>query len=123
MQSPFHAVDQIAGAYRAMAERARYRPQAPSDGFGHITVPLEELDLDAEARAYAVRWLGEERQREFWIGCPDWHTAVPMVWAVEAARLMCGGPESYEFAIALLEMASERMRTVQASLVRREARR
>ncbi len=43
-----------------MAREARYRPAAPSDGFGNITVPEDELDLDAEARAYAERWSREE---------------------------------------------------------------
>jgi hypothetical protein len=36
--------EQIAVAYRLMSERGHYRPAAPSDGFGNITVPLRQLD-------------------------------------------------------------------------------
>jgi len=35
-----------------MAARAHYRPAAPSDGFGGITVPLEDLKTEAEAREW-----------------------------------------------------------------------
>lgn len=58
---------QIETAYVQMAEEARYRPAAPSDGFGHITVPLEDLDLDAEARAYARSWDRDEDAGEYWV--------------------------------------------------------
>lgn len=103
-------VKQIEDAYREMVERARYRPAAPSDGLGNVAVPLEELDLEAEARDYAERWLAEEDRHEFYVGVPDYSTAVPMVWTIEAARLMCGMPEHYARAVTLLEMAAERLR-------------
>ena len=45
-------------AYLLMAKEARYRPKAPSDGFGHIVLSLaEQLDqkrLEDEAGAYAA---------------------------------------------------------------------
>jgi hypothetical protein len=50
---------QIAAAYRRMAAEARYRPAAPSDGLGGITVPVEQLGLDAEAIRYARNWWAE----------------------------------------------------------------
>lgn len=46
----FNVHEQIRNAYRRMAAEAHYRPTAPSDGMGSITVPL---DLQAEATAYA----------------------------------------------------------------------
>lgn len=51
-------MEQIEAAYKKMARF--YRPAAPSDGYTHITVPEDELDLDAEARAYAVDWWESE---------------------------------------------------------------
>jgi hypothetical protein len=53
-------IEQMEGAYRRMAEEARYRPRAPSDGLGNITVPVEKLDLNAEANRYARDWWVEE---------------------------------------------------------------
>ena len=38
-------LDQLHSTYEHMA--TFYRPAAPSDGFGHISVPIEKLDLDA----------------------------------------------------------------------------
>jgi hypothetical protein len=44
-------------AYKCMANQARYRPQAPSDGFGNITLELPEINdltqLSKEANEYA----------------------------------------------------------------------
>ena len=78
-------------AYRHMAAIG-YRPAAPSDGMGTITVPLEQLDLDDEARRYARRFIAEEHTRTFWLGVTDYTTNRAFAWTVEAARLMCAGP-------------------------------
>lgn len=83
-------VDNIVEAYKHMAVDGRYRPAAPSDGFGHITVPLDTLDLDAEAAEYAQRWRAEEDDGRFDIGCTDYSLAPATVYAVEAARELCG---------------------------------
>lgn len=96
-------VAQIADAYRQLAERANYRPGAPSDGHGTITVPVEELDLDREAHEYAVRWLAEERDGRFLIGCPDYSGGPLMVYLVEAARATCA--VNYVLAQELVTMA------------------
>jgi hypothetical protein len=81
---------QLDRAYRTMAREARYRPAAPSDGLGSITVPLADLDLDAECRDYARAWWRDEDNGRFHIGCPCFETRPAMVYAVEAARALCG---------------------------------
>lgn len=83
-------VAQLEAAYRRMAREGRYRPAAPSDGFGGIAIPPEELDLDAEAREYAAEWWAAEDAQEFWVGCCNFPTRPATVFAVEAARLLCG---------------------------------
>jgi hypothetical protein len=85
---------QIERAYRRMANEVRYRPTAPSDGMGHITVPEEELDLDAEARAYAENWWSWEDARKFTIGCANYEDRPTMIFALEAARMCCSGGDS-----------------------------
>ena len=96
---------QISAAYRRMATAARYRPAAPSDGLGNITVPLSDLDLDEEAHHYAERWWSEEDAFEFWIGCCDGPTRPATIYAVEAARCMCAGSEAHPIARRLLLLA------------------
>jgi hypothetical protein len=54
----------IKSAYRTMATAANYRPAAPNDGFGNITTPAEELDLEREADQYAAHWLREEKTHD-----------------------------------------------------------
>ena len=51
-ESPRTFEKQLTEAYWRMAARAHYRPAAPSDGFGGITVPLEDLKTEAEAREW-----------------------------------------------------------------------
>lgn len=84
------AQDRISRAYRAMAA-AGYRPAAPSDGLGNITVPLEQMNLDAECISYAERWKTEEDTDHFYTGCTDGTSLVAAVWALEALRLMNAG--------------------------------
>jgi hypothetical protein len=98
--------DQLAGTYRLMAGKGRYRPAAPSDGFGHITVPVRELSMDAEIMDYAAQWWGEEESREWHLGCPTFDLRPAMVLAVEAARACCGGDR--ELAARLLDLAARR---------------
>lgn len=76
--------------YQRMSEEARYRPSAPSDGMGNITVPLAELDLEAEAVEYARHWWNEEEHGRYTIGCPDMTHRAALVFLVEAARNLCG---------------------------------
>lgn len=96
-------LEQIADAYRRMADEARYRPQAPSDGLGNITVALEQLDLDEEAETYARHWWTQEDDGEFYIGCCNYPTRAATVFAIEAARCLCGAQD--DVALELLRMA------------------
>jgi len=68
-----------------------YRQQAPSDGFGTITTPLQELDPDYEAVAYARRFIAEEDTDQYWAGCTHFEFNRAAVWALEAFRLMNAG--------------------------------
>jgi hypothetical protein len=94
--------EQIGRAYRRMAEF--YRPAAPSDGFGNLAVPQEELDLDAEAREYTQRWWEEENNGNYWIGSCNHATRPATIYAVEAARLMCGVADN-EVVLRVLRLA------------------
>jgi len=76
-----NSIEQIQAAYRRMAEGARYRPAAPSDGFGNITVPFEDLNLDEEAAKYAARWMTEEDEGVFRLGCCDFSTRAAAIFA------------------------------------------
>ena len=105
MRPPLDIEEQIASAYRQMAHGACYRPSAPSDGMGHITVPVEELDLDAECSRYAAQWWREEDEWDFFIGCCHYQFRPATVFAVEAARLMCSADG--ETALRLLRMAAD----------------
>jgi hypothetical protein len=83
--------EQIASVYLIMADQARYRPAAPSDGYGNITVPAPELDLDAEIRDYAAAWLQSEDNGSYWCGSPDYPLRKVMILCIEAARACAGG--------------------------------
>jgi hypothetical protein len=104
-----------------MARHAGFRPAAPSDGFGGITLTEEELRdpavLEAEARRYAADFVKQDDAMEYPIGCPDGTFNKAFCLAIEAARIMCGGPVSmhgFDNAAAartLLTMAIEEIDT------------
>lgn len=96
---------QIELAYRRMAEEAKYRPSAPSDGFGTITVPLTELDLDAEAGEYAEQWSRDEDSDTYWVGCCHYPYRPAVIFAIEAVRNLNGGISGKATALTLLKMA------------------
>jgi hypothetical protein len=104
--------EQVAGAYKLMAERARYRPAAPSDGMGSITVPPEELNLERESLQYAARWWEEEDNHKFHVGCCNHSTRPATIFAIEAARLMCAGHSANKTALELLQLAVEQLKSV-----------
>jgi endonuclease/exonuclease/phosphatase (EEP) superfamily protein YafD len=97
--------EQIETTYRRMDAEARYRPCAPGDGMGNIVVPLEELDIEAEAREYADAWWAEEDDGSFYVGCCDHLTRPATIFAMEAARCLCGADP--ETAARLLRLAAE----------------
>jgi hypothetical protein len=83
-------LQRFAEAYTMMAELG-YRPAAPGNGFGGITVPAAELEVSVEAREYATRFAAEENTNEYWAGCTDYTFNRAAVLALEAFRLMNGG--------------------------------
>lgn len=104
-------LQRVREAYLRMAREAKYRPQAPSDGFGNIQLTEKELQdperLDKEASEYARRFIKEENSTGFHIGVSDYRTNRALVFTIEAARLLCGPHDSHSFALKLLEMAVE----------------
>lgn len=81
---------QVIHVYARMAREAKYRPAAPGDGLGNITVPVAELDMKQEAAAYAAAWGREEQSMDFFLGCPSFGDRPALVFIVEAARLLNG---------------------------------
>ena len=114
MALPTETRHQIESAYKAMATKAKYRPAAPSDGMGNISVPVEALNLDKEAAEYARDWWKEEDDQTFDIGCCDQVTRPATIFAIEAARNMCAGVGGQETALRLLKMAVKELETVKA---------
>src|SRR2546425_1567311 len=101
---------QLTEAYWRMAAKAHYRPSAPSDGFGGITRPLEDLKIEAEARDYARRWWREEDEGgSFNIGLANFEARRAMVYAVEIARLCCDGREAMPFPLKLAQVLVEEL--------------
>jgi hypothetical protein len=105
-------LEQIKSAYREMAAKARYRPAAPSDGFGNITASYAQLNLEEEAQSYAKRWRKETDSCNFFIGKDEGYTRRAMIYSVEAARNMCGGRFGDKVALRLLKMAVAEMERV-----------
>ena len=99
--------DRLREAYIAMSKRAKYRPAAPIDGCGNITLPDEVLadpqQLGKEAAHYATEFINEGYR--FWIAVSDFSTNRALVYTIESARNLCGGLRSIDTAIRLLEMA------------------
>jgi hypothetical protein len=114
MELPTKTRHQIESAYDAMAKNAKYRPAAPSDGMGNITVPEEELNLTEEAVEYTRKWWKEEDDQSFHVGCCDYSTRPATIFAIEAARNMCAGVGGQTTALRLLKMAVRELETVTA---------
>jgi hypothetical protein len=106
-----------------MAERARYRPAAPGDGFGNITLSTKQLDdpqrLAKEAAVYAKRFIAEEDGRTFRIGVSNFRTNRAFVYVIEAARCLCGGAD--DVAATLLKMASDEIHEMKTDMTTEEA--
>jgi hypothetical protein len=85
--TPFNRLIEI---YIEMAEKLKYRPSAPSDGFGHAIDTGEPVTLLDEARAFAKDFLEEERTDKFWIGCSDFRALDLFVYSIHLARAIAG---------------------------------
>lgn len=99
--------NQIRDTYGNMASRARYRPAAPAGPLGEIYMPDAELDIEQEKDDYTAKWWRQEDEGNFFIGCANGSTRPAMIYAVEAARLLCGGSSNDPNALELLRMAVE----------------
>lgn len=111
-------VAQFIDAYKQMANEARYRPAAPSDGMGHITVPLAQLDLNKEALEWTGWWLGGREEEAYkLVGCADFHERAALAMVIEAASCLCG--VMYRPAARLLRLAADMLDKAQA---RRDAK-
>jgi hypothetical protein len=101
----------FAQAYLMMA-RTKYRPSAPSDGFGNIQLSREEYNdrerLFREAVQYAAAFnRDEDRDRAFHIGCSNWETNRAFILSIEAARLLASGSDGDGHAVRLLRLATK----------------
>jgi hypothetical protein len=109
--------ERYAEAYLAMAQQAKYRPEAPSDGLGNISLTDAELAdqqrLAGEATTYAVRFGREDDACAFWIGCSNFRTNRAFVWAIEAARQLASGSDGEATALRLLRMARDEIKRAQ----------
>jgi hypothetical protein len=115
--TPLH---RFAQAYLAMSAEANYRPAAPGDGCGNISLTLDELSdprrLAMEAVKHAKHFEAEEDSGRFRVGCSNYCTNRALVWVVEAARSLCGGQD--DLALKLLQMAVKEIRA-ESVLLRR----
>jgi hypothetical protein len=113
----------FAEAYLKMAEEAKYRPAAPGDGCGGISLSDKETNdesiLREEAETYAKRFIEEEKSRTFWIGVSAYRTKRAFMWTIEAARELCGGYDNNQVVIALLRMALADVERVEAGIARK----
>lgn len=106
MTDPRYFSEQL--AYKAMVTTTDYRPAAPSDRMGTITAPIDELDLEAEARKYAQDF--DRADGKFDFGYADYADRQAFVWIVEAARNL-GGINGHAVATRLLRMALDDLET------------
>jgi hypothetical protein len=105
-------------AYLRMAREAKYRPQAPSNGFtGDIALTKQQLAdpirLKQEATKYALQFNAEEDTLRFQLGCSDFPTNMAFVWTVEAARALCGARPDLAFDLLLMAVKEIRHQTGQ----------
>ncbi|MFF8895212.1 hypothetical protein [Brevibacterium casei] len=105
---PRNTFTQIADTYALMA-RMKYRPGAPSDGLGNITVPIQELDIEQEVIDYAEAWRQEEDSDQYFLGCPSFEDRPALILIVEAARLLNGQDRAK--AVQLLTAATQDIAT------------
>jgi hypothetical protein len=112
------SIMRFAQTYLAMAH-AKYRPAAPSDGFGNIQLSREQYEdqqrLYQEAVKYACAFVREEDDHSFHIGCSNYSTNRAFVLCIEAARLLAGGSDGNPFAMRLLKLALKEIQAAPGS--------
>jgi hypothetical protein len=112
-------VKRFAEAYQTMAYRAKYRPQAPSDGCGHVCLSKKEAEdlarLGRECLEYGRAFAAEEDSGfgSFRVGYSNFETNRAFVWVIEAARQLAAGSSGSATALKLLKLAAAEVRDVQ----------
>jgi uncharacterized protein (DUF433 family) len=99
-----------AQAYTEMAEKTHFRPAAPSDVFGTISLSQEEVSdpdiLAQEARCYAENLAQQEEDGMLTIqGCTNGDTNKLFVFLFNAAQLCCGGCDALPYIKRLIHVA------------------
>ncbi len=107
-------IENYANAYIKMATHAKYRPGAPSDGFGTILLEENELMdsnlLKKEALNYALDFSKQDNNTEFVIdGCTDFELAPITIWALEIAKVSCSGSGSAVIIKKLTELINKHL--------------
>jgi hypothetical protein len=101
--------DRVKSAYRAMATAARFRPKAPSDGFGNIEWGYDLEDpklLTLEALEAAKEFEQEDNACEHRIhGCVTANHAGALYLVLRAADLLCFGGSAEHSARETLRLA------------------
>lgn len=104
--------DRFKTAYLEMAKIAAYRPQAPSDGCGHIRLSRKELEdpvrLENEAAAYALAFVKADDERRHDVGCSNFTQNRALVYIIEAARAACSA--NPDLLITLCQMAVDEVK-------------
>lgn len=106
--------EQFRQAYLTMAQKARYRPEAPSDGLGNVLLDEDELadsailadEADRFADAFAQ---GDQEMQHVTIGCVHFPFAKAQVYLLEAAKLCCAGHTAAPTIRQLLTLAAAEM--------------
>jgi len=94
-----------------MAKKARYRPYAPSDGLGNISLTDAELAdpgrPEREAATAALIFDDDDKEHlHAVIGCVNGDSAAAMFYCLQAAEVCCTGSGELPIAIALLKLTS-----------------
>lgn len=109
-------IERFTEAYIEMAKRAKYRPVAPGDGLGNVSLSAEEARdpdrLMREAKEYAARFLAADDAHQHSVGVSNYATNRALVYVIEAARSLCGATDN--LALNLLQMAIDEIRRSKA---------
>lgn len=92
-----HRMERYAEAYLRMAKEARYRPKAPGDGCGNVSLTAQQAAdrerLDREAWAYAEEFDREENDLSFIIGCSDFVKPIVPSFSQSRPLVLWQGPK------------------------------
>jgi len=81
---------------------------------------MGDLNLQRECEDYERRWDEEEDSNSFHIGCCDYSTRPATIFAIEAARALCG--TNNDLAIDLLRLALDELTEKEAACCRSRSR-